>query len=85
MNLDEWVAFLEPQLEGKTPEGVVIPARGAALCMSSEDYQKIKTALEQACYKLGHWCSKETKVEGEKASTRLTDLQSRVMEKKKEK
>lgn len=73
LTLDEWIAFLEPNIE---------TGRGAALCLSSEDFTKLKTALDQACSKLGRWCSKEIKEETQKAEMRVASLQSRVAEKK---
>jgi hypothetical protein len=51
---EQMIDFLEPQLE--TPEH---PARGGAICQSSEDYNKQKTALERACRLLGSRCSYE--------------------------
>lgn len=48
MAFDEYVAFLEPNNE-----------RGGALCQSSEDWNKQKTALEEACRELGPRCRYE--------------------------
>jgi hypothetical protein len=73
MNLDQAVAFLEPQIE---------PERGGALCMSSEDFSKLKSAMEQACKKLGTSCTKETKENIVQVSERMDGLKSRVMEKR---
>lgn len=36
------------------------PNKGAASCLSSEDYTEMKTELEQACRELGSKCSIET-------------------------
>lgn len=76
MNLDQSVAFLEPQIE---------PPRGAAMCMSSEDFSKLKSALEQACKKLGTSCTKEAKANIAQVSDRVDGLQARVREKRKNK
>jgi len=73
MNLDQWVNFLEPQLD---------PARGAAICMSSADFSKIKTVIEQACKKLGTSCAKEMKEKISRVSAKVDGLQARVMEKR---
>lgn len=51
MTFEEYIAFLEPQ-----PETSDSPGRGGAVCMSSEDFQNMKTALEQACRYLGNKC-----------------------------
>lgn len=63
MDLDEWINFLEPQKEVRDPvHGSLIRAQhGAALCQSSEDWNKQKTALEQACKLLGSKCTYEIK------------------------
>lgn len=73
MNLDQAVAFLEPQLD---------PARGAAMCMSSEDFSKLKTAIEQLCKKVGAACSKEAKENIERVSQNVDGLQARVRAKR---
>lgn len=74
MNLDEFVAFLEPQIE---------PARGAALCMSSESFSRLKSALEKACAKLGRACTKEVVAQVQQVSTRVDGLLARVRAKAK--
>ena len=74
MDLNQWVEFLEPQAE---------PSRGAAMCMSSEDFTKIKTVIEQACKRLGGACTKEAKESLNRVSTVLEGLQERVQKKKK--
>lgn len=48
MDVLEFIQWLEPQKD-----------RGPAICQSSEDYEKIKTALEQACAILENRCTKE--------------------------
>lgn len=50
MTLDQFIAFLEPQIE---------PPRAGAICQSAEDFSKVKTVLEQACRELGSRCSYE--------------------------
>lgn len=50
MSAQEFVKFLEGD-----------DSHGPALCQSTEDYVKVKTALEQACYKLGNQCTYEIK------------------------
>ena len=85
MTLEQFLEFLEPQPERPDPSDPTktLPARGPALCQSTDDYTRVKIALEQACKKLGTSCSKEVK-EGIKAvSTRVSRLQARVGEKAK--
>ncbi len=48
----EMVAFLESD---------AATGKGAAICQASEDWGKIKTALEQACKQLKKRCSYEVK------------------------
>lgn len=50
MTFDEFLEFIEPG-----------PARGGAICQSADDYNKLKTTLEQACRLLGNRCSFEIK------------------------
>ncbi len=75
MDLDGWISFLESD-----------PAtgKGAAVCTSSEDYQKNKTALEQLCKKAGVWCTKEIKDGIAKTDGRVMGLQQNSMRKKRE-
>ncbi len=84
MNLDEFIEFLEPQAKVIDPNTgqVIKPARGPALCQSSDDWNKMKTALEQACKKLGPWCSYEIKTYIQRASKNLASLQSQSYHKK---
>jgi hypothetical protein len=73
LNLDQWITFLEPQLD---------PPRGAALCMSSVDFKKVKDFIDSACAKLGTSCKKEAQETIEKVSARMERLQARVLLKK---
>jgi hypothetical protein len=61
MTLDQFIDFLEPQSERDDPDhpGQKLPARGGAICQSSDDFTKIKTSLEKACRELGSRCSYE--------------------------
>lgn len=74
LNLDEWIAFLEPD---------PVSGRGSALCLSSEDYKKMKDAIDYACKKLGRWCSHEVTSTIEQVDARMGALQSQVMERRK--
>jgi len=56
LSFDEFINFLEPQ-EAKAGR----PAKGAAVCFSSIDTQKIVTELKTACRLLKKSCSFETK------------------------
>src|SRR5689334_11961796 len=51
MSFEEFVDFLEAREERPDPKDPAkrLPAKGAALCQSSEDWTRAKTALEQAC------------------------------------
>ncbi len=51
LTLNEYIIFLEADEATK---------KGPALAMSSSDFTKMKTALEQACESLGSKCSYET-------------------------
>lgn len=70
MTLEEAIVFLEPS-----------DSRGAAICMSAEDFTKLKTALEQACEKL-RGCSKEVETEIYRMSGRIEALQAKVKAKR---
>lgn len=63
LTFEEFIYFLEAQAEHPDPNEPThtVPAKGAAMCQSSEDYQKQKTALETACRLLGPRCSYEIK------------------------
>lgn len=60
MTAQEFVKFLEGDENN-----------GPALCQSSNDYIKIKSALEQACYKLGDQCTYDMKSALNDVSRRL--------------
>lgn len=47
MDFNQLIDFLEPQQN---------PKRAGAVFMSSEDFNKVKTALEEACRELGPKC-----------------------------
>ncbi len=63
MTLDEFLDFLEPQPERQDPADVskILPARAGAICQSADDWNAMKTALEQACRELGSRCSYQVK------------------------
>lgn len=48
---------------------------GGALCMSSKDYKRQKTAIEEACYRLGDTCTYETKQAISKVNASIEALQ----------
>lgn len=73
LNLDQWITFLEPQLT---------PPRGAAMCLSSEDFSKIKTFIDQACAKLGTSCKQEAVETIAMVSARIDGLQAKTFLKK---
>lgn len=74
MNMDMFIEWLEP--DEKTQ-------RGAALCQSSDDWNKQKTALETACRKLGVGCTYEMKKVIASVTGNIENLQRSSNEKKK--
>lgn len=73
LDMNQWLEFLEPRQATETS-----PARGAAICQSAEDWNRMKTALEQACRKLGRWCTHEAQATAEAMSARVDALQAKV-------
>lgn len=63
LTFDEAIEFLEAQPERPDPNepGATLPARAGAICQSADDWNKQKTALEQACRRLGRKCSYEVR------------------------
>lgn len=61
MTLDEYLDFLSPQESKPDPMDPTktIPARAGAVCQSTFDWGRQKTALEQACRILGRRCPYE--------------------------
>ena len=51
LTIEQWIDFLEANGDNKGP----------AVCQSSIDYMKVKTALEQLCQKAGDSCAYEDK------------------------
>lgn len=58
MTVEEFIDFLQAR-PGNPANG--IPAKGPALCTSSEGFKDVKTMLEQACYLLKKKCTYEMK------------------------
>lgn len=63
MTLDEFITFLQPNEQ-----------RGSAVCQSAEDWNKNKTALEQACKKLGSFCTYEMRKQIKAAARRVNAI-----------
>lgn len=85
LSFDEWIDYLEPQSDRPDPKapGKTLPARGGALCLPSEGWAGFKTALEQACRKLGgRVCTAEVKAALLKTDERLTLLAAGASSKK---
>lgn len=81
MDLDEFLAFLEPQAERIDPAtGEKLPARAGAICLSAEDYGKQHQDLERACKKLGKWCTFEIKKTIDQVNKRVQNLQKKTMQ-----
>lgn len=82
MTLDQWIDFLEPKQEIKDATGKVTQAeRGAAICQSVDDWNKMKTALEKACMLLKGACSYEIQ-EAIKSINKNTDTLQTLVKKK---
>lgn len=81
MTFEEFVEFLEPQ-PARTVNGKKLPERGAAMCQSADDFNKLKTTLEQACEKLGKNCTYEMKQTIASVSKNMTALQKKNSTKK---
>lgn len=78
MSMAEFLDWLEPQAEVRDEKGnVTRKSRAGALCQSAEDYKRQKTAMEQACYKLGKMCSYEIKQLIHEMDKRIEKLQSK--------
>ncbi len=80
MTFTEFMDFLEAQDAKPNPKdpSKMIPPHGAALCQSSEDYTKQKTALEQACRLLGNRCTPEIKKTLQTTWRRIEGLQEKT-------
>lgn len=80
LTLDQFLDFLEPQLERPDPEhpGAVLPARAGAICQSATHWNLQKTALEQACRVLGRDCTYEMQ-QTIKAMDELNQYQLKMM------
>lgn len=63
MTFDEFLTFLEAQPDTSDPNhlGEIRPGHAAAIVQSADDWNKQKTALEQACRELGNSCSYQIK------------------------
>lgn len=70
----QFYAFLEPD----TTTG-----KGAAICMSTDDFAKLQIALEQACRKLGASCTKEVKEQMQSLDKRVGRLREKSSKKPK--
>ena len=75
MSLEQLIVFLEAQPEYVDADGVWHPARGAALIMSADDWNKMKTTLEQACEKLGNQCTYEMRATYETIKNNVGSIQ----------
>ncbi len=63
LTFSQFLDFLEPKT-----------GKGAAICLSSQDYGRIKTAIDQVCKKTGA-CSYEVKARIEKINSRVERVQ----------
>ncbi len=83
MNVNETLDWLEPSPQHPDPSDPtkIIPARGAAICQSVDDWNAFKTALEQACTALGDKCDREAKSNFEWAKYSSSSLQKTTRDK----
>lgn len=74
LNLDQWLDFLYAREERPDPKnpGQKLPAKGPAICISSEDYRKNETAIAQLCVKVN--CNYEIKKQIAEISGRVEAL-----------
>lgn len=81
MDLEEFIDFLEPQLERPDPKkpGAILPERGGAICRSSQDEAALMIALEQACRKLGTTCQPQVLKQIKSARSRAARLYNRSL------
>lgn len=75
LTFEQALDFLEAQPERPDPErpGEMLPARGGAICMSADDWNRMKTELEKACKKL------KCKREDVEAIERIDQLRARAL------
>lgn len=74
LNLGEFIDFLEPRV---SPTGDVV--KGPALCMSTVDFEKLKTAIEQACQLLEQRCTYEMQEAIRFANGNIDDLKRKSL------
>ena len=85
MTMGEFIDFLEPRPEIKDKDGKIISQqKGAAVCQSSFDWIKQKTAMEQLCAALKEQCSFELKTAINTVKKNIDGLQLRSMLRNKE-
>ena len=74
LSLNEFIDFLEPQLEVRDYSGRVLkPERAGAMCQSASDYMKQKLAIETLCARIK--CTAEVKQIIQEVSGRIDNLQ----------
>ena len=74
LNLGEFIDFLEPRV---SPSGDVV--KGPALCMSTIDFERLKTAIEQACTLLEQRCTYEMQEAIRYANGNVTELKRKSL------
>lgn len=84
MDLNEFIDFLEPQLEVKDSRGRIIQReRAGAMCQSASDYMEQKLALEKLCAQIK--CTADVKQIIQDVSQRMESLQRSSINKLKKK
>lgn len=80
LDLAGMIEMLEPQPERPDPAnpGQNLPARAGAIIQSAEDWNKMKTALEQGCKLLKRRCTYEMKEALRQMTNSINQLQDRV-------
>lgn len=70
ITLEEYLIFLQPT-----------DTRAGAVCATSADFNRLKTALDKACVALGSSCEKEVREALKTAGQVLSDLETKSREK----
>lgn len=73
LTVDQWLDFLEALPDD--PSTPINEEKGPALCATTNDFRRVKVALEQLCEKAGWQCTLEQKKALEKADRKLSSIQ----------
>lgn len=82
LTLEQFIDFLEPKPAHTDLKGKKVPDRFGAMCMSADDYNKIKTALDKLCTRIA--CTYDVKQIIEEIDKNVQTLQEQSLKKAKE-